>query len=110
MSATYRHDYAAFDRVVLCGGFMVAEMLRRAEAVKARAEVTAPYDPNDPDLIHYRDHFTAEAFVGESENHTIRAIGRVSNDDMPTAEFVEFGTVHNPRHRTLGNALDAASL
>jgi hypothetical protein len=32
----------------------------------------------------------------------------VSNDDMPTALFVEFGTKNNPRHRTLGNALDAA--
>jgi hypothetical protein len=62
-----------------------------------------PYDADDPDLVHYRDHFSATAGL-----RTDRAYGRVSNDDMPTALFVEFGTKNNPRHRTLGNALDAA--
>jgi hypothetical protein len=88
---------------VLKAPFMVAEMLKRAERVKARAEAHRPFDPDDPDLVHYRDHFYAEAGL-----RTDRAYGRVTNTDMPTALFVEFGTKNNPRHRTLGNALDAA--
>lgn len=106
MASTYHHDYAAFDRLVLCAPFMVAEMLKRAERVKLRAEITAPYDAEDPDLVHYRDHF--EVSAGIRVVKTRRAYGRVSNTDMPTALFVEYGTKNNPRHRTLGNALDAA--
>jgi hypothetical protein len=102
---TYRHDYAAFDEHVLCAPFMVAEMLRRAELVKARAEATAPYDATSTDGTHYRDSFSVSA--GVRVEKTRRAYGRVSNDDA-AALFVEFGTEHNPRHRTLGNALDAA--
>ena len=107
MSARYRHDYAAFDAHVLCAPFMVAEMRKRATRVKDFAEAHAPYDPDDPDLVHYRDHFEVDAFVGASLKG-IRAIGRVSNTDMPTAIFVEFGTQNNPRHRTLGSSLEAA--
>ena len=106
--STYHHDYGAFHRVVLMAPWMVAEMGERIGRSLVRAEATAPFDPDDPDLIHYRDHFHVEAFVGESSDGTIRAIGRLSNDDMPTAFFVEFGNVNTPRHRTLGNALDAA--
>jgi hypothetical protein len=102
MAARYHHDYAAFRRHVLKAPFMAAEMLKRAERVKARAEITAPFDPDDPDGQHYRDAFSAEV-VEDAE----RVRGRVSNSDK-AALFVEFGTEHNPRHRTLGNALDAA--
>lgn len=103
---TYHHDYRAFDEHVLCAPFMVEEMARRAGKVKDRAELTAPYDPNDPDLVHYRDHF--EVSSGIRTEGSRRAYGRVSNTDLPTAVFVEFGSKNNPRHRTLGNALDAA--
>ena len=103
--ATYRHDYAAFDEHVLCAPFMVAEMRRRAENVKAFAESHAPYDPNSKDGTHYRDAFHVEA--GVREGKTRRAFGRVSNSD-DAALFVEYGTKNNPRHRTLGNALEAA--
>ena len=105
---TYHHDYAAFDRLVLCAPFMVEEMRERATRVKERAELTAPFDPSDPDLVHYRDNFEVDVRIGPTGEGGIRAIGRVSNTDMPTAVFVEFGTKNNPRHRTLGNALDAA--
>lgn len=105
MGARYHHDYAAFDAHVLCAPFMVEEMLRRAELGKVFAEAHAPYDPDDPDLVHYRDNFEAAAFVGEALKG-LRAIGRLSNTDMPTALFAEFGTVNNPRHRTLGTSLE----
>lgn len=105
MSTRYVHDYAAFDEHCLCAGFMILEMARRAEKVMARAELTAPFDPGSKDGTHYRDAFTLEAGVRVIK--TRRAFGRVSNHDA-AALFVEYGTKNNPRHRTLGNALDAA--
>ena len=101
--STYHHDYEAFRVHVLRSEWMASEMYERALRVLARAQETAPYDPSDPDLTHYRDNFKASAGFREE-----RAYGRVENTDMPTALFVEFGTVNTPRHRTLGNALDAA--
>ena len=106
MTSTYKHDYIAFDRLVLCAGFMVEEMEKRGIRVKVRAEATAAYYADDPDLVHYRDNFFVES--GIRETPTRRAYCRIGNTDMPTALFTEFGTVHNPRRRTLGNALDAA--
>lgn len=117
MTTQYHHDYSAFDQHVLCAPFMVEEMRKRAERVEVRAIATAPYDPNDRDLVHYRDNF--EVSSGVRETPTRRAYGRVSNTDDPTSIFVEFGFEGGidkngrafpafPRHRTLGNALDAA--
>lgn len=117
MAARYSHDYAAFDRLVLCAPWMVENMRVRAERVKAFAEAHAPYDVDDTDGTHYRDSFEIEA--GIREGKTRRAYGRVSNTDMPTALFVEFGFkggidkngneyAAQERHRTLGAALEAA--
>lgn len=106
--ATYRHDYVKFGENVLNAGFMVAEMLARGEKVLARAIETAPYYEDDPDHIHYRDNFVLTGGTHGGEGHD-RAFAKVSNRDMPTALFVEFGTSTMGRHRTLGNALDAAS-
>lgn len=102
----YHHDYAAFDRLVLAADWMVAEMLVRGERVLARAELTAPFDIEDEDGTHYRDSFVLKA--GVRDLPTRRAYAEVSNHDMPTALFVEYGNTNTPRHRTLGNALDAA--
>jgi hypothetical protein len=103
----YHHDYAAFDRLVLCAPFMVEEMLSRGAKVLARAEATAPYDEDDPDGVHYRESFVLTG--GIREGKTRRAYARVSNHDMPTALLVEFGAWNVPRYRILGNALDGAS-
>lgn len=103
--ATYRHDYVAFDRLVLSAPFMIAEMEKRGDRVLARAELTAPYYAEDADGEHYRDDFELE--VGIRETPTRRAFARVSNHNS-AAFLVEFGSKNNPRHRTLGNALDAA--
>jgi hypothetical protein len=85
---------------------MEAEMLRRAEAVKARAESTAPFDPKSRDGTHYRDAFRVESSRDGGQHHD-RAVARVVNDD-PAAFQIEYGTSDTPRHRTLGKALDAA--
>lgn len=107
MSATYRHNYKAFDSAVLCAPWMVANMLARAERVKAAAEASAPVsdDADNPHRGRYKASFSASGGVRTSP--TRRAYGRVTND-APEAPFVEFGTKNNPRHRTLGKALDAA--
>lgn len=116
MTTQYHHDYAAFDENVLCAPFMVAEMLKRAERVKLRAEVTAPFYADDVDGEHYKDDFDVTA--GIRETPTRRAYGRVTNDNS-AAVLVEFGRPAGidkngkhygaqERHRTLGNALDAA--
>lgn len=117
MSARYVHKYAAFDRLVLCAPWMVAEMGRRGEKVKVFAELHAPYDPDDPDGTHYRESF--ELDTGISTEHTRRAYARVSNTDWPTCLWIEYGfhagiDKHGEpypafaRHRTLGAALEAA--
>jgi hypothetical protein len=108
MGTEYHHNYAKFRENCLNADFMVAEMLVRGEKVLARAEETAPYFADDPDHVHYRDNFVLTAGKhGGAEND--RAYAKVSNHDMPTALFVEFGTSTMERYRTLGNALDGAS-
>lgn len=86
---------------------MVAEMVKRMERVKAKAELTAPYDPNSTDGTHYKDSFHVESTDHGGEHHD-RAEATCYNDDN-AAVFVEFLPVKNgPPHRTLGRALDAA--
>lgn len=107
MPSRYRHDYAAFDREVLCADWMVAEMAARAEKVLARAVETAPVDVDGKHPGLYKASMKTESGIKTSANGHKRAYGRVSND-APYAVFVEFGGKATPRHRTLGNALDAA--
>lgn len=104
MSATYRHDYRAFDELVLSAPWMVAEMLKRATHGMEFAQSIAPFDARDKDGDHYREHFSVEA--GVREKPTRRAYGRLTNDS-DIAVYVEFGSVHNERHRVLGRSLDA---
>jgi hypothetical protein len=92
MGSTYHHDYEAFRANVLKADWMLEEMLVRAERVLVRAETTAPFDIQDEDGTHYRDCFVLSGGFRED-----RAYGRVSNTDMPTALFVEYGTVNTPR-------------
>ena len=117
MAATYKHDYAAFDRLVLCAPFMRAEMGKRGAKVLAFAVAHAPFDPEDADGTHYKDSFVLT--VGTRETPTRRAYARVSNTDWPVCLWVEYGfkagvDKHGDpypaqaRHRTLGAALNAA--
>lgn len=82
---------------------MQAEMMRRAEKVKARAEATAPYDPTSKDGTHYRDSFAVVATPRED-----RAQASVVNTDA-AAFYIEWGSKTVNKYRTLGRALDAAA-
>lgn len=90
---------------MLCSPGMVSQMRRRAERVKAVAEVDAPFDATDRDGNHYRDGFSVDS--GIREGRTRRAYATVVNDNE-AAFYVEYGTKHNPAHHTLTRALDAA--
>lgn len=106
MSDDYQHDYEAFDVHVLAAPWMVAEMRRRAEKVKERAEATAPVGgEDDPHRGLYKASFEVDS--GVRNEPTRRAFGRVTNT-APYAIDVEYGSKHNRRYRTLGRALDAA--
>jgi hypothetical protein len=88
---------------LLCADFIVAEMRRRAEKVKAVAEATAP--DATPLGVGYKYEFEIES--GVRKRKTKRAFARVRNTS-PHALYVEFGGGNTPKHRTLGKALDAA--
>lgn len=93
-------------RELLNSDFMKAEMLARAEKVKAAAEAAAPVMEDGPHPGRYKAAFTVSAGTHGGEHHD-RAFGRVENH-APEAFYVEYGTRNNPRYRTLGRALDAA--
>lgn len=101
---TYKPSYTGIGEM-LCAPFMQAEMRRRAEKVKEYAEATAPYDPDDKDNDHYRDHFSVSS--GVQEGKTRRAVGTVTNDHV-AALSIEAGTKDTDAHWTLTRALDAA--
>jgi hypothetical protein len=100
---TFRVDYKGIGDM-LCAPGMQGDMHRRAENVAAEGEATAPVYPG-PEGGEYKRRFTVSSGVRAGRSR--RAFGRVTND-APEAFFVEYGTRNNPRHRTLGRALDAA--
>lgn len=83
-----------------------AEMLRRAEKIKARFEETAPVDETGPHPGRLRDSavVTSDRLGGV---HHDRAVAHVVVE-APEAFYAEFGNTNVSRHRTLGRALDAA--
>lgn len=104
---TFRPDRVGIGEM-LCAPFIQAEMLKRAEAVKARAEATAPVDLEGPHPGRYKESFHVTVGIREATpTRSRRAEAKVINDS-PEAFFVEFGTKNNPQHRTLGHALEAA--
>jgi hypothetical protein len=102
MAEGYQHNYAAFGEHVLRADWLVAEMAKRAEKVKATAESIAPVDETGPHPGRYKAAFGIRSGIRPGKKR--RAFATVYNDS-PEAFFVEFGTEHNPRHRTLGKAL-----
>jgi hypothetical protein len=105
----YRHQYKNFGDAVLRSEWMVAEMRRRAEAVKAAAEALAPVgDPaTDSHAGRYKASFRAEAGIRKASQGSRRAVGRVINDS-PEALAVEYGTRNNEARHVMTSALDAA--
>ena len=105
MGATFNESFPGVGEM-LNADFMVAGMLGRAEKVKTAAEAAAPFDPNSKDGTHYKDSFSVSAKAhGGFDND--RAAGTVTNTDE-AALWIELGSVHITKHRTLGTALDAA--
>ena len=96
----FRASYSGIGKMIRSPQ-MQAEMRRRAEKVKAAAEVAAPVESGD-----YKSSFqvTSGARGGVRKD---RAYGRVTNTS-PHAFYVEYGTSKNPAHHTLRQALRAA--
>jgi hypothetical protein len=115
----YRLNPGAFRRNLLQADFMVAEMLRRAERVKAAAEASAPVSSGK-----YKTSFRVRV-KKRGGIHADRAEGIVSSSDKG-ALAIEFGHFTRPSqgaeaavpfrrggtfvdgHYTLTRALDAA--
>jgi hypothetical protein len=116
MAVKFRGDYEGIGHM-LRAPFMVADMRRRAEAVKAFAEATAPVgtdrSPTDADQTVYKDSFRVEWGVHTATwkgKTTTRAYGRVLNVSLH-AVYVEYGRKHHDpnRHATLRRALIAVA-
>lgn len=105
MGARLRPSYRGIGEM-LRADFMLADMVRRAEEVKATAESIAPVYEQGRHPGRYKAAFRVEADPRGGHRHD-RAVGRVVNDS-PEAFIVEYGNRNTPRHRTLGKALDAA--
>jgi hypothetical protein len=105
MASRFKPSYSGVGQM-LRSGFLQADMHARAERVAAAAIASAPFDPKDPDGVHYKDSFEVESGVRRIK--TARAYGRVRNTDEETAVAVEFGNKNTPEHATLRKALSAA--
>lgn len=107
--STFTPSYSGLGNEVLRAGFMVEEMVSRAERVMAEAVATAPVyagPGHDPHRGRYKASFSVHGTAAGGVKGD-RAAGIVSND-APEAFYVEFGTRNNRAHATLRNALNAA--
>ena len=107
MGAKFRASYEGIGELIRSAA-MEKEMRRRAEAIKQRAEETAPVgDPKtDPHPGRYKDSFKVESGQDGGVKKD-RAYGRVVND-APEAFYVEYGTSKIEARHTLLNAAQAA--
>lgn len=104
MAASFRASYKGIGEL-LTAEFVRAEMARRAEKVKARAEATAPdYTPFGEG---YKFEFEVVVGTKTSKRGTRRAVATVRNKSNH-ALWVEMGGKNTPKHRTLGRALSEA--
>lgn len=118
MGATYRHNYAAFGRLVLNSPMMETPMRRKAEKVQERFIETAPVsdEPDNDDVRRYKDSSEVSSGLNGGLNND-RAYGRVTVNHR-AAMAIEYG--HRARRKdgepgewvegsyTLTNALRAA--
>lgn len=104
---TYNANYEGLGKMLRSPEMQAAMHRLIEERVLPAAQAIAPFDPNDPDGMHYRDAFEVSSGVREpTPTRSARAYGRLTNTDS-AAVFVEFGSKNNPKHRVLGRALDA---
>jgi hypothetical protein len=105
MTARFTPDHRGVGEM-LRAPFMQAEMIRRAEIIKARAEAIAPVDEKGPHPGRYKasfhtkvtSHGGAPGRYGE-----LRAEAIVYNDS-PEAIYVEFASWGAEPYRTLARA------
>lgn len=114
MVSYYKHNYAAFGAEVLRAPFMLAEMISRAERMKAAAEAIAPVgDPTSGWYNHgnvpgeYKASFRVSGGITAYGGAGTRAFGRCANVSDHAAA-VEYGYGSTPKYRTLGKSMHAA--
>jgi hypothetical protein len=101
MTADFRPDHRGVGEM-LRSQFMQDEMLRRAEIIKARAEVIAPVDEKGPHPGRYKASFhTRVSARGGATNDRAEA---VVYNDSPEAIYVEFASWGAEPYRTLARA------
>lgn len=96
---SFRSDYGGIGDM-LTSDFMKADMLARAERIKATAEATSPKETGE-----YASSFHASVKIQHHE--TARAAGVVTNTSEH-AFYVEYGGKGTPKYHTLLNAAMAA--
>jgi hypothetical protein len=106
--ATFKADKRAIG-TILVSDEIRAVLVAKAETAKGIAEVIAPFDPNDRDGDHYRDHF--QVTTGSQIRKTRRAYAELSNDH-PAAAAIEYGTgspdgSRTPAHHTRLRSVEA---
>jgi hypothetical protein len=96
----YKHDFRAFNRLVLSSPEMLADMGARAKRGHAEAERISPHETGE----------YAASFVSGSEIRkgpgAHRAIGFLNNTSDHAA-FVEYGADDTPAYHVLARALNA---
>lgn len=97
---TFTPNHQGIGRM-LVSGFMAAECRRRAEAVLAVAQATAPEESGE-----YKASIDIESGVHVLAGNP-RAFSRVRAGSDHSI-YVEYGGGNTPKHRTLGKALSAA--
>jgi hypothetical protein len=107
MASTYTPSYQGVGDNLLRAGFMVAEMEKRAERVRALAEAIAPvyHGPDDPHRGRYKASFSVSS-TDHGGSRGNRAAGVITSSD-PQAFLIEFGDSKQAGHYTLRTALAA---
>lgn len=101
MTATFRPDHRGVGEM-LRAPFMQDVMRRHAEAIRARAEVTAPVDEKGPHPGRYKASFHIRVSArGGATNDRAEA---VVYNDSPEAIYVEFASWGAEPYRTLARA------
>ena len=96
MGAEFTEDHAGMAELARAA-FLAAELERRGERIRARAEELSPVRTG-----RYRRSWRLTVTIRDGTIHA-----QVSND-TPYAPYLEYGTRYMRRQRVLGRAIDAA--
>lgn len=104
MAARFRANRKGIGQMLRMPG-MQAEMLRRAERIKAIAQATSPVDESSPDPGHYKASWETDS-TARGGRRRDRAVAYVRNTAY-YARWVEYGTERVPAHHVLLRAAQA---